>query len=205
MSKSSETAYWEIRHRIFHGDFPPGSQIKEEELAALCGVSRTPIRDALRRLESEMVIVRRANQRCYVRPIEGDDLDEAFSLRALLEGYAAERAAQRISDDVVEELHALNEKLADVSNQDAALWDQFTELNHRFHTLLFEAAASPRLDAIIKPVTMIRRHVPDPRADMLSALSEHREITAALENRDPFWARSAAISHVRRAYHASLK
>ena len=85
MSRASDRAYSHIRSMILSGELQPGSQIREEALAELCGVSRTPVRDALRRLEAELFIRRNESQRSFVADWSLDDLEEAFQLRAMLE------------------------------------------------------------------------------------------------------------------------
>ena len=97
MSRASERAYNNIRSMILSGELQPGSQIREEALAELCGVSRTPVRDSLRRLEAEMFIRRNDSQRSFVADWSLDDLEDAFQLRAMLEAHAAKRAASRVT------------------------------------------------------------------------------------------------------------
>ena len=99
MSRASDHAYNHIRSMILSGEVQPGSQIREEALAELCGVSRTPVRDSLRRLETEMFVRRNESQRSFVTNWSLDDLKDAFELRAMLEAHAARRAALRITRD----------------------------------------------------------------------------------------------------------
>ena len=93
ISSAADKAYSGIRALILDGKLAPGEQLKEEELADRIGVSRTPIRDALRRLEAEFFIARSDSQRSFVAEQSVEDIDEIFTLRALLEGHAAARAA----------------------------------------------------------------------------------------------------------------
>jgi DNA-binding GntR family transcriptional regulator len=93
---------------ILSGALAPGSQIREEQLAESCGVSRTPVRDALNRLESELLIRRSESQRSFVANWSIDDVEEAFILREMLEGLAARRAAERIGRDQLQKLQQLN-------------------------------------------------------------------------------------------------
>jgi len=111
MSRASDRAYNHIRNMILSGELQPGVQIREEELAELCGVSRTPVRDALRRLEAELFVRRNESQRSFVSDWSLDDLEEAFQLRAMLEAYAARRAATRISWDQLARLRSHNDAI----------------------------------------------------------------------------------------------
>lgn len=88
MSKASQKAFTAIRGKILSGEFPPGSHLKEEELAEVCGVSRTPIRDALRALAGEDYVKIVPNHGTYVSQWSSSDIEDIFALRAMLEGYA---------------------------------------------------------------------------------------------------------------------
>ena len=89
MSRASEHAYTVIRGMILAGELPPGAQLSEEALALRCEVSRTPVRDALRRLESDLLIRRSESQRSFVADWSDDDIEDAFELRSMLEAQAA--------------------------------------------------------------------------------------------------------------------
>ena len=104
MSRASDHAYTVIRGMILAGDLPPGSQLSEEALAQHCEVSRTPVRDALRRLESDLLIRRSESQRSFVADWSDDDIEDAFELRSMLEAQAARRAAARIAPAQLEAL-----------------------------------------------------------------------------------------------------
>ncbi len=96
-ASAADRAYAEIRGLILAGDASPGTPLREEALADIVGVSRTPIRDALRRLEVELYAVRTPGGRLVVADWDSDDVAEIFALRAMLEGHAAARAARRVS------------------------------------------------------------------------------------------------------------
>ena len=98
MSRAADRAYSEIRGMILSGELAPGSQVSEEALAVHCKVSRTPVRDALRRLESDLLVRRSESQRTFVTEWSLDDIADGFELRAMLESHAAKRAAERISE-----------------------------------------------------------------------------------------------------------
>ena len=85
MSRASDTAYRKIRSFILSGEAHPGMQLTEERLADISGVSRTPVRDAVRRLENEMLLVRSASKRLSVADWSDDEIDEMFTLRAMLD------------------------------------------------------------------------------------------------------------------------
>ena len=207
MSRASDRAYQEIRSRIVTGALPPGSQLKEEELAEVCGVSRTPVRDALRRLEAEMFIRRSDSQRSFVAEWSVSDVDEMFTLRGMLEGYAAARAALRADDNQIEELRRHNEAI-DIAINSRRHPDvkAFLDHNRQFHALILEAAGSERLTAmlarLIEQPIVLRTALLYDRAQLTRSYSEHTELLAAFERRDANWAQAVMTGHIRRAFHA---
>lgn len=207
MSKASDRAYQAIRDLILSGELGPGAQLKEEELAELCGVSRTPVRDAMRRLEAEMFINRTESQRSFVPSWSEDDIADVFSLRVRLEGYAAARAAEHVSQSQLEALQAINAQMDAVLAADGSgMVDAFIDNNRRFHTILTEAAGSDRvrlmLSRIVAPPIVRKTALLYDRDKMLRSHRDHIELAAALESRDPAWAEAVMGAHIRRAFHA---
>jgi len=207
MSRASDTAYALIRSQIGGGTLAPGAPLREEELAALCGVSRTPVREALRRLEAEMVVRRTDGGRVYVADWASDDIDEMFALRSLLEGHAAARAATRITSAALLAMRAVNATLeAAVQRTDAPDVVGFLAANRAFHAAIVEAAASPRLAAMLarlieQPVVQRTARNYD-RAQLERSAAEHGELLAAFARGDADWAQAVMTAHIRRAYHA---
>lgn len=205
MSRASDRAYDEIKAQILNGSLAPGAQLKEEELAEICGVSRTPVRDAMHRLEAEMFIQRSDSQRSFVSNWSIDDIDELFTLRTMLEGHAAAQAAERATPEM---LAALRRNVATI---DAAIdrplpdVDTFLAANAQFHALIIQAAASDRLAHMINRLVLqpiVHHTAMRYDADQLRrSLAEHVEIVAALEARDGAWAHAVMTSHIRRAFH----
>ena len=89
MSGASERAYEEIRKRLLRGDFAPGARLSESELSELCGVSRTPVREALRRLALEYFVRIEPNRGAFVIDWSREDIVDMFEMRSMLEGLAA--------------------------------------------------------------------------------------------------------------------
>jgi len=205
MSRATVQAYEAIRERILSGALAPGAQLKEEELALLCGVSRTPVREALRRLEADMLVRRTDSQRTYVAEWTLDDVEEIFVLRSMLEAHAAARAARRITAAQLAELVRVNEALGAATRGAAADIPAFLAANAAFHAVILDAAGSARLTAILgglieQPIvrqTALRYTT----AELSRSHDEHRELIAALEKRDPDWARAVMTGHIRRAFH----
>ena len=185
MSRASDHAYAIIRGMILSGQLAPGAQLSEEALADTCGVSRTPVRDALRRLEGEMFIRRSESQRSFVAEWSLDDLEDAFELRAMLEGHAARRAAARIS---------------------ALQLEQLREHNRQLHAIILDAAGSARLASVLaqlieQPVVWRTAQHYD-LENLQRSHHEHSELLAAFARADGAWAEAIMTAHIHRAFHA---
>jgi DNA-binding GntR family transcriptional regulator len=191
---------------ILAGQLVPGEQIREEQLADVCGVSRTPVRDALRRLEAESLISRNESQRSFVAEWSLEDIAEAFQLRALLEGRAAKRAAARITAEQMRVLKACNRRIEAAITGGTPNIGAFLENNRIFHATIMEAAASVRLTnilaSIVEQPVVLRTAQQYDRENLIRSHSEHQELVAAFERRDGDWAESVMAAHIHRAFHA---
>ena len=206
MPKASERAYSQIRAMILLGALPAGAQLGEEALAERCGVSRTPVRDALRRLEGELLVKRSGTQRTFVADWSLDDVGDAFELRAMLEGHAARRAAERMTDPQIKRLRDANRAIGVAVRAIPLDVEGFLEGNREFHAIILQAAASPRLAALLgtlieQPVIWRTAHHYG-REALLRSFGEHDELLAAFARRDGPWAEAVMAAHIRRAYHA---
>jgi DNA-binding GntR family transcriptional regulator len=179
----------------------PGTRLGEVELAAQLGVSRTPVREALRILSSQGLVEILPYKGSRVVQWSLSDVEEIYELRAMLESYAARRAATRISAEAIARLVQLCDQMdacAARGGEDAIL--ELIELNTQFHRCILDAADSPRLESMLASVihvplavsTLIRR---SPEA-LARSLNHHRDLTAAMRARSPDWAASVMQSHV---------
>lgn len=208
MSRASDHAYTAIRGMILSGELPPGTQLSEEALALRCEVSRTPVRDALRRLESDLLIRRSESQRSFVADWSDDDIDDAFELRAMLEAQAARRAATRIAPVQLEALRHHNRLIGAAIAGEQADISAFLEHNRAFHEIILAAAGSSRLASLLtglieQPVVWRTAQNYD-RVNLQRSHHEHEELVAAFDRRDAGWAASIMAGHIRRAYYAYL-
>ena len=206
MSRASDRAYERIREMIISGELAPGDALGEEALAEACGVSRTPVRDALRRLEADMLVRRSESQRSFVADWSLDDIEDVFDLRAMLEARAARRAAARMTDTALAELRDTNASLGRAIQQSPPDIDAFLERNRDFHGLILELAASRRLSLLLgslieQPVVWRTAHHYG-LDELHRSHNEHEELLAAFARRDGEWAESVMASHIRRAFHA---
>ena len=175
-----------LRARIYAHELAPGSWIDEQALADEFGISRTPMREALKVLASEGLVLLKPRRGCYVTEMSERDIDEIFPVLALLEGRVAEEATQRLTDaDLarLEKVHADLER--HVAANDA---DRFFETNQIFHNALQELAGNRWLSQIIadtrKFLNLTRRDSLRLDGRLKQSVAEHREIMAALKARD---------------------
>lgn len=201
MSSASDKALADIRNDIIAGRHGPGSHLKEEELALRSGVSRTSIRDALRRLAAEGLVQSSPNRGTFVASFSDADVDELFRLRSALEAYGAALAATRITSDELTELERLEQQLEQLARRSPTDLDEFARLNNAFHKLVLSAARSPRLEAMLGPlidipVVLLKHYTWQGKVDPARSNQHHREIIQALRARDPIWARSRMQAHI---------
>ncbi len=205
MSRASEQAYAKIRAYLLSGAVKAGEQLTEDQLSQITGVSRTPVRDAVRRLEDELLLVRSDTKRLFVADWSRDDIEEMFTLRQMLECHAAERAAKRLSRVQIAALEALNRDLKAAIEQTPPDVTRFLDANRAFHEVIIEAADSPRLGQLlaklIEAPVVLRTARTYSQDDLRQSARDHDELTAAFAARDPDWARAVMGSHLRRAFH----
>lgn len=188
-----------IRTRIMSGDIPIGAQLRQAELAKALGVSRTPVREALRQLQTGGLIEVVPNRGAVVRVPAPWDVRETYEVRAELEGLACERAVSRITRDGLAELRTVNEALRPgTAPADGAS----TVANDRFHTLIHSVAGNERLAKVIKEINeafprnvsaLVLQDNPRHREDNFA---EHQRIIAALTNENAELARREMQAHV---------
>jgi len=182
-----------LRSAILAGEFDDGEELNQVELARHFGVSRVPVREALRRLQSEGLVSAEAHRRAAVVGFSSERIQEIFEVRALLEGHMLERAAQAIGPKQIERLRLLCDRMD--ATRDQGRW---LEMNHEFHRLLVEPSGSRTALALVDRLTgQVERYVRRSGVHARSEASdEHRTIVAASERGDVTEARRALESHI---------
>jgi DNA-binding GntR family transcriptional regulator len=201
LSKSSDKAYEAIREMIVDGVFAPGDHLSEEHLSAEIGVSRTPVREALRRLEGDYFVAIRANRGARVIGWDAGDVEDLFQLRAIVEGFAARCAAERADIDEImamrQEIAAIDKALTGRAKPDI---DRFLAANSRFHQHLSGATKNTRLSEIIKSLVAQAVVVRTAKRYTIEELQRsnfhHREMVDAIEARDGALAETIMKTHI---------
>ena len=173
-----------LRQRIFKRELEPGSWIDEMKLAEEYGISRTPLREALKVLAAEGLVTMKVRRGAYVTEVSETDLADVYHLLSLLESDAAGVVAQRATDAQLKELQALHKELeAAAGNR-----DKFFAVNERFHMRLLQIAGNRWRDQMVadlRKVMKLNRHQSLLKSGRIEdSLREHRAVMEALTKRD---------------------
>lgn len=171
-----------LRQRIFAHELTPGTWIDEQKLAEQYGISRTPLREALKVLASEGLVELKPRRGCYVTEISRQDLDDIFPLMAMLEGRCAAEAVNRATPADIATLKEIHERLEGAA-RDGRI-DAFFEANQEFHKKIQELSGNRWLLSVIqdlrKVLKLSRLHSLSLEGRLQQSLDEHRLIMAAL-------------------------
>ncbi|NMG48240.1 FCD domain-containing protein [Azoarcus communis] len=188
-----------LRQRIFAHELPPGTWVDEQALAEQYGISRTPLREALKVLASEGLVTLKPRRGCYVTEISERDLDEIFTVMAMLEGECARSSASRASDKDLDSLRRIHEDLEHAASKRDI--DAFFEANQAFHHALQQLADNRWLLHVIedlrKVIKLSRHHSLFSEGRLEQSLAEHRNILDALLERNPDAAEQRMREHIR--------
>lgn len=201
----AETVHRALLEALRAGVYRPGDRLREEDVAARLGVSRTPVREALGRLAEKKLLEPAGGRGLVVRSLTTAEVLELYAMREILEGAAAGLAARHRADAEIAALSDLQQRLSVVDRPHAEL----ARLNALFHAAVVRAARNRYLDlalselqdsiALLGPTTLSL----DGRAG--EAHGEHEAIVGAIRRGDPTVAEEAARSHTRTALRARLK
>ncbi|HMM73659.1 MAG TPA: GntR family transcriptional regulator [Rhodocyclaceae bacterium] len=187
-----------LRRRIFAHELKPGDWIDETALAEHYGISRTPLREAIKVLAAEGLVTLKPRRGAFVTELAERDLDDIYAVMALLEGQCAAEVARHAGAAEIERLEAAHELLTD-RYRDADI-DAFFETNQAFHRMLHEIAGNRWLAQIVddlRKVLKLNRHSSLQRAGRPAAsLREHEAIMAALRARAAAGAEAAMRAHI---------
>ncbi|HZK86694.1 MAG TPA: GntR family transcriptional regulator [Syntrophomonas sp.] len=190
-----------IREAIKNGSLQPRERLMEIQLADELGVSRTPVREALRKLELEGFIVMVPRKGAYVSDLTMKDVADVFEIRAALEGLAAALAAERITEEELETMERLLVEKGEAINLDDI--GKLVAVDTKFHEAMYQASRNERLSAII---SNLREQIQRFRLTSLSipgrkedSLREHRNLLEAIQARDIQLARQLAQEHIENA------
>lgn len=196
-----------IRQAIIDDTFSPGERLMEIQLADEMGVSRTPVREAIRKLELEGFVVMIPRRGTYVADISIKDITEIYEIRISLDILAAGLAAERITDEELEQLNGyLIEIGQHIANNDM---DKIVEVDTAFHDMLYTASRNERLRSIInnlrEQMTTIRGRSMSYPGRLVETMDEHRNLVEAIAAHDVERAQYAARIHLENAEHTLMR
>jgi DNA-binding GntR family transcriptional regulator len=194
-----------LRQRIFNRELPPGSWIDELKIAEELGISRTPLREAIKVLAAEGLVTMKVRRGAYVTEVSEQDLREVYELLSLLEADAAGAVCRLASEAELQELRGLHTELERAAQPDVGSRERFFQLNEIFHLRVLELAGNrwrKQMVTDLRKVMKLNRHSSLLKSGRIAeSLQEHREIVEALLQRDA----PLAIARVRTHFANGLQ
>ena len=177
-----DRVYQAIKRAIVIGELKPGQRIVEEQISMLMNTSRTPVREAIRRLEQEELVERLPKGGCIVKVLTTEDIEEIFGIRAVLESYAAYLATERITEEIIKKLtESIKQFEQALNNNDLS---RLMELNTRFHEIIYQASGSKNLYGLINNfkayIYIYRRSLLQSKKRAKVSLVDHKRIVEAM-------------------------
>ena len=195
-----ELVYDQLKKNILTGSIVPGTRMMEIELAEKMGVSRTPVREAIRKLEKEGLVTIEPRRGAYASDISVKDLVDVLEVRENLEGFAASLAASRMSDDELNELEQITQGYSDAIKQNNT--EEIIHYDEMFHKKIVESTDNKTLIQLTKTVqelTLRFRYLYyDDFSRYENMPTEHKEIIDSIRSGDSITARKVADEHVRK-------
>ena len=212
LSLSHRALYEEVaerlRQRIFDRDLAPGSWIDELKIAEAYGISRTPLREALKVLAAEGLVTMKVRRGAYVTEVSERDLSDVYYLLSLLEADAASVVANTATAAQIEELQALHSELEAAASPEQQDRELFFEINDRFHMRLLEIANNRwRVQMVmdLRKVMKLNRHNSLLKSGRIQeSLNEHRVLMAAIVARDAKLSQQQMQSHFKSGLEAAI-
>jgi DNA-binding GntR family transcriptional regulator len=174
-----------IRNAIVNGTIPAGSRVAEPDLAERFGISRTPVREALRQLESEGFITVVPRKGAIVASMSEKDISDFYDLKMVLEGFAARQATHALTEADIDRMDAVNDAMLAAASQQE--WRKAIELHNEFHEIFVSASGNDRLAAIDRNLVLQFqrfRLILAMHGSIEGSARQHREIVAAFRARD---------------------
>lgn len=193
----------DLRQEIIAGSLRPGDRLVERELAERFGVSRVPVREAIRALVAEGFVHFETPRRTVVRRLTPTDVKELFELREALEVYAAGLAASRATPEDLAGMQDLLDRAAAATEAGDA--ETITDVNSRLHDGIVAMAGNSLLTEALEPVAGRLRWMTRRNEEWPQLLVEHRELYEAIATGDPERARAHALTHVRTNYRSTVR
>lgn len=197
-----------LREAIVNGTLKPGERLMEIQLAEELGVSRTPVREAIRKLELEGFVVMIPRRGTYVADLSIKDINEVFEIRTALDVLAAGLAVERITEEELEQMERMLVEIGELIENQADI-EQIVEVDSQFHDVLYRASRNDRLVGIINNLreqfTRFRSISIQYPGRMKKSVEEHKELVEAIASRDTDRAQQIAREHMENSEQTLLQ
>lgn len=198
----------EILNLIIDGDYKPGDRLPETELAERLGVSRSPVRVALRSLEKTGAVTIKSNRGARVTAYSRQDVDDIYQARAVLEPLVASLSMPHLSEEDVAALEDLASAI-DAEIRESSQTKHIADLNNQFHRMLLSRCSNEYLKEaayrLMIPLVVNRTFKQYSTSELQRSSRHHYEIIDAVKNNDSVWLRSILAAHIRFGSYSSLK
>lgn len=195
-------AYRDIKQKILSGFFSSDARLREMEISKLIGMGRTPVREALKRLEDERLLTHEPRRGLVITRIDKQGVTELYAMREVLEGAAAEFAARHATDAEIDNMQSILEQ-SEQPDSDPV------RMNLQFHEAIYGAAHNQHLIRTLQSISdttfLLGRSTLQSPQRAQKAVMEHQQILASIRDRDPEAASTAAKNHIRQAFLERLK
>ena len=205
---TKDFVYYEIKTQIMDSILKPSQAINEIALASKLGISRTPIREALQRLELEELISRQPNGRLKVAPISIQEAKEIYQVRGILEGLVAREAAIKVTENDIQKLQMFTNLLMEAAEYHR--WEDVVNYGSEIHSILYQISGNGTVVKILKnmndKISRYRRIGPKESATRSKqAALEHKELTVTIIERDSEKAERLMKKHINNSLEAAIK
>jgi len=202
-----ERVYQALKEMIIIQEIPPGEKLDEDSLASQLGVSRTPVRESLYRLENEGIVKIIPRRGAFIVRHSKESINEILSVREVLEGLSAREAVSHITDATLEVLESLSEKFSESNVR--VLSKEYLQADVKFHKTIIEQSKNEWLISLMNilndHIQMLRLRTVTFQGRPEQSLSEHRRILEALKAGDPLLAESLMREHINNVRESYLK
>ncbi len=202
-----EGAYTRLMEEIQSGALKPGDRLTETELADRLATSRTPVREAIRRLEADGLVTHMPRVGAVVRKLSYSEIMELYEMRIVFEGTAARLAARSASDVEIAEIAAINKEMAEAADKGDS--DRVFEVNRQFHAAIIDSARNRYLVKSVQSVqTTLLILGPSTLTESARAsavVNEHEAVVGALQERNELAAEAAMRQHMENAQRTRLR
>ncbi|MBN1849581.1 MAG: GntR family transcriptional regulator [Deltaproteobacteria bacterium] len=203
----NDIVYEDLKKRILKGEITREQRLQEDNLARNSGLSRTPFRDALRRLEQENILIKLKYGGYQVKDLTLDEVSELFGIRSVLESYAALLAAQRVTKADIKKMESLIAKSKEASAKED--YEMFTDLNTQFHDYLYAASKSEHLLKILQNLRdyfyRYRKVILQTKTNLEDSIRDHEMMIQKMKEGEYETVERLVKDHINRALEALKK